>query len=72
MTIQRNIFAFTAPGIESPEYISVNHPMPGEPEGIVFTVRSAGYPRRNGERGEISLNRRDARNLGLALIQATN
>jgi hypothetical protein len=45
----------------------------GPARGVVFTVRSKGESRGgNGQIGETSLSRRDARKLGLALIQATN
>lgn len=70
--MSRNIFAFTAPGGSFPEYISVNHQMPGQTPGIIVTVRSAGAPRGNGYAGEVTLDRKQARELGLALIQATN
>jgi hypothetical protein len=62
----RNIFAFTAPNADFREYISVNYPMSGQPEGIVVTVRSAGAPRGNGYSGEMTLDRKQARELGLS------
>ncbi len=66
----RNIFAHTAPGSSFPEYISVNHPMPGEPDGdIAITVRSAAPPRGNGNTAEIRINRVEAVELGRALSE---
>lgn len=67
MTKAHNIFAYTAPGADFPEFVSVNSDTAGK---ISISVRS---PKAGG--GAVAaapLNRAKARELGLALIQATN
>lgn len=70
MSIPRNLFAFTAPGSSFPEYISVNQ-YDGTPD-IRVDVRSPTPPNGNGANAFINLTPKLARELGLALIQATN
>lgn len=72
MTVAKNVYALTAPGAGFPEYISVNQQPYNAPGTLTFTVRSAGAPEGSGYSGEITLDRQQARELGLALIQATN
>ena len=63
----KNVFAHTAPGSDFPTYISVNS---DGRKAFVFHVRS---PKElGGHVAMTTLERKDARELGLALIQATN
>jgi hypothetical protein len=70
MPLPKNLFAFTAPGADFPEYISVNR-YDGSTD-IRLDVRSPRPPNGSGENAYIVLAPEQARTLGLALIQATN
>lgn len=62
---QKNLFAWTAPGAGFPAFVSLNQ----RNDEIVLDSRSQGA----GVAGaSVSLDRAVARELGLALIQATN
>lgn len=81
MPRDRNIFAWTSPRALAPEYISVNYPFDSSGGGdhtstetIEVTVR-APAPKPDGVCGPtamIQLDRKQARELGMALIMATN
>lgn len=61
---QKNLFAWTAPGAGLPAYVSLNR----RDGKIVLDSHS----RNGGEGASVPLDRKTARELGLALIQATN
>jgi hypothetical protein len=63
----RNIFAFTPPGADFPEFISVNRGLADAISVMVRSPKSSG-----GAVGQMNLTPEKARELGLALIQATN
>lgn len=62
----KNVFAHTDAGADQPQFLSVNR----EDDGT-FTVH-ARSPREIGGQAQTSIDARLARELGLALIQATN
>lgn len=66
-SIARNVFAHTAPGCELPEFVSVNEHVDGRFSVMARSPKDAG-----GALGQAMLDRAAARELGLALIQATN
>ncbi|MCK1402045.1 hypothetical protein IVB45_17420 [Bradyrhizobium sp. 4] len=66
-SIAKNVFAHTAPGCDMPEFVSVNQHVDGGFSIMARSPRDAG-----GGLGQSMLNRAKARELGLALIQATN
>ncbi|MFT4117482.1 hypothetical protein [Bradyrhizobium sp.] len=66
-SIAKNVFAHTAPGAGQPEFVSVNQHIDGTFSVIARSAIDAG-----GGLGQSTLDRAKARELGLALIQATN
>jgi len=79
MSGSRNLFAFTEPGTGYPGYVSVNYPFDGagggeftSTEKIEITVRSQPTNGECGSTSMVALDHKTARELGLALIHATN
>lgn len=66
-SIARNVFAHTALGCDLPEFVSVNQHVDG-----TFSIMARNPKDVGGALGQASLDRARARELGLALIQATN
>lgn len=64
---QERVRAHRAPGCDFPEFVSVNEHVDGGISLIVRSPKDAG-----GGLGQSMLDRAKARELGLALIQATN
>lgn len=68
-SIARNVFAHTAPGSHYPEFVSVNEHVDGT---ISVIVRSPREGDACGAMAQSTLDRAKARELGLALIRATD
>lgn len=63
----KNLFAHTAPGSDMPEFLSVNEEADGK-----ISVHCRSPKEIGGHTAMCPLDRKQARELGLALIQATN